>query len=160
MGVSGSGKSTVGRVMAERWGDEFIEADDFHTASDREKMAGGVPLDDDDRWPWLRAVGEQLREAAAGNRSTVTACSALRRVYRDLLREYTPEAFFVELDGSPRVVAERVLARRHEFMAPSLLESQYAALDPLAFDETGLRVDVTLEVTVIVDLVERALAAR
>jgi gluconokinase len=159
MGVSGSGKTTVSRAMAERWGDEFIESDELHTASDIHKMASGVPLNDNDRLPWLRAVGEQLRAAAAADRRTVTACSALKREYRDVLREYAPAAFFVELDGSLDVVRERVLSRHHEFMPPSLLESQYATLEPLEPDEHGLRVDVTLHVDEIVDLVERALGA-
>jgi gluconokinase len=160
MGVSGSGKTTVARAMAERWGDVFIEADKFHTASDIHKMASGVPLDDDDRWPWLRAIGEQLRDEAAANRRTVTACSALKREYRDLLREYAPTAFFVELDGPLDVVRERVLSRHHEFMPPSLLESQFVTLEPLEVDERGLRIAVTLPVEEIVDLVELALVAQ
>jgi gluconokinase len=160
MGVSGSGKTTVGRAMAQRWGDEFIESDDLHTAGDVQKMASGVPLDDDDRWPWLRAIGGQLRDAAATDRRTVTACSALKREYRDVLRDYAPAAFFVELDGSLNVVRERVVSRHHEFMSPSLLESQYATLEPLESDELGLRVNVALRVEEIVDLVERALAAQ
>lgn len=157
MGVSGSGKTTVGRAMAERWGDEFIESDELHSASDVHKMSSGVPLDDDDRWPWLRAIGAQLRDAAAADRGTVTACSALKREYRDLLRGSAPGAFFVELDGPLDVVRERVLARHHEFMSPSLLQSQYDTLEPLEPDELGLRVEVTLSVGEIVDLVERAL---
>ncbi len=157
MGVSGSGKTTVGRAMAERWGDEFIESDDLHSASDVHKMSSGVPLDDVDRWPWLAAIGAHLRDAADSGRGTVTACSALKRQYRDLLREYAPGAFFVELDGPLDVVRERVLARHHEFMSPSLLQSQYDTLEPLEPDEVGLRVEVTLSVGEIVDHVERAL---
>ena len=160
MGVSGSGKTSVGRAMAERWGDEFIESDELHTAGDIHKMAAGIPLNDDDRWPWLRTIGDQLRAAAQANRSTITACSALKRDYRDLLREYAPSAFFVELDGPIDVIRDRVLSRHHEFMPPSLLESQYAALEPLGTDEFGMRVDVTLSVEEIVTLVERTLAAQ
>jgi gluconokinase len=160
MGVSGSGKTTVGRAMAERWGDEYIESDDLHSASDIQKMASGIPLDDNDRWPWLREVGEQLRGAAAANLRTVTACSALKRVYRDLLREYVPAAFFVELDGPRNVVGERVVSRHHEFMSPSLLESQFATLEPLEPDELGLRVEITLPVDEIVDLAERAVVTQ
>jgi gluconokinase len=160
MGVSGSGKTTVGRAMAERWGDVFIESDELHTANDIHKMASGVPLDDNDRWPWLRAIGEKLRDEAAAGRRTVTACSALKREYRDLLREYAPAAFFVELDGPLDVVRERVLSRHHEFMSPSLLESQYVTLEPLEVDERGLRIAATLPVEEIIDLVERALVAQ
>jgi gluconokinase len=160
MGVSGSGKTTVGRAMAKRWGDVFIESDELHTASDIHKMASGVPLNDKDRWPWLRAIGEQLRDEAAADHRTVTACSALKREYRDLLRGYVPAAFFVELDGPLDVVRERVLTRHHEFMSPSLLESQYATLEPLEVDELGLRVDASLPVEEIVDLVERAVVAQ
>jgi gluconokinase len=160
MGVSGSGKTSVGRTMAKRWGDEFIESDELHTASDIQKMSSGIPLDDNDRRPWLRAIGDQLRIAASEERRTVTACSALKREYREVLREYAPAAFFVELDGPLDVVRERVLSRHHEFMSPSLLQSQYATLEPLEPDERGLRVDVTLSVEEIVDLVERTLKAR
>src|ERR1700721_1624913 len=88
MGVSASGKTPGGLTMAERWGDEFLEADELHSANNVQKMAAGIPLGDDDRWPWLRAVGERLRDAAIANRRTVTACSALTRDYRVLLREY------------------------------------------------------------------------
>jgi gluconokinase len=160
MGVSGSGKTTVGRAMAQRWGDDFIEADELHSANDILKMSTGVPLGDSDRVPWLRAVGERLRDEATSGRQSVTACSALKREYRDILREYAPAAFFVELDGPFDLVRERVLARRHEFMSPSLLGSQYATLEPLEPDERGLRTDGTLEVDAIIDQVERALKAQ
>jgi gluconokinase len=160
MGVSGSGKTTVGLTMAERWGDEFLEADELHSSSNVQKMASGIGLEDDDRWPWLRAVGEQLRDAALTDRRTVAACSALKRDYRDLLREYVPAAFFVELDGPVDLVCERVLSRHHEYMSASLLQSQYATLEPLELDESGLRIDASLSVDEIVNAVERALAAR
>jgi gluconokinase len=160
MGVSGSGKTAVGRTMAERWGDEFIEADELHSSNAIEKMASGIPLDDNDRLPWLRAIGAQLRRQAAADHGTVAACSALKRDYRDVLREYVPTTFFVELDGPLDVVRERVLSRHHEFMSPLLLASQYATLEPLGPDELGLRVDVTLSVEEVVAVVERALAGR
>jgi gluconokinase len=160
MGVSGSGKTTLGRAMAERWGDEFLEADELHSANNVHKMASGIPLSDDDRWPWLRAVGQQLRDAAIAGRRTVAACSALKRDYRDLLRQYAPAAFFVELDGPVDLVGERVLSRHHEYMSASLLQSQYATLEPLEPDELGLRIDATLRVDEIVSVVERALVAR
>jgi carbohydrate kinase (thermoresistant glucokinase family) len=146
--------------MAERWGDVFIEADELHSANNVRKMALGIPLDDNDRLPWLREVGERLRDEAEADRRSVTACSALTRSYRDVLREYVPSPFFVELDGPLDVVRERVLSRHHEFMSVSLLESQFTTLQPLETDELGLRVDVTLDVDEIVDVVERALAAQ
>jgi gluconokinase len=160
MGVSGAGKTTVALAMAERWGDAFLEADDLHSENNVEKMASGLPLDDDDRWPWLRAVGEKLRDAERAGRRTVTACSALKRDYRDLIREYVPAAFFVELDGPVNLVSERVLSRHHEYMSASLLQSQYATLEPLDTDELGLRVDASLSVDEIVSVVEHALASR
>jgi gluconokinase len=123
-------------------------------------MASAIPLNDDDRWPWLRAIGERLRDAESAGRRTVTACSALKRDYRDLLREYVPAAFFVELDGPVNLVSERVLTRHHQYMSASLLQSQYAALEPLESDELGLRVDASLSVDEIVGVVEGALAAR
>jgi gluconokinase len=160
MGVSGSGKSTVARTMAERWGDVFIESDDLHSAANIEKMSAGIPLDDEDRIPWLRAVGERLRVEAAEDHATVTACSALKRAYREILREYAPSAFFVELDGPIDVIRKRVTSRHHAFISPSLLDSQFATLEPLESDERGVRVDATLGVDEIVKLVNGALADR
>jgi gluconokinase len=158
MGVSGSGKTTLGRAMAQRWGDTFIEADDLHSPSDVEKMASGVPLNDDDRRPWLHDIGVRLRDQAQQSHRTVTACSALKRSYRDVLREYMPDAFFVELDGPIEVVRTRVASRHHEFMAPSLLDSQYATLEPLEADEYGTRLDGTKDVSEIVAVVEHELS--
>jgi gluconokinase len=160
MGVSGSGKTTVARTMAERWGDVFIESDDLHSEHNIEKMADGIALDDQDRLPWLRAVGERLRLEAAQDHDTVTSCSALKRSYRAILREYAPSAFFVELDGPIAVIRQRMTSRHHAFITPSLLDSQFATLEPLESDERGVRVDATLGVDEIVELVERALADR
>lgn len=160
MGVSGSGKTTVARTMAERWGDVFIESDDLHSAGNIKKMSAGIPLDDEDRLPWLRAVGERLRVEAAEDHGTVTSCSALKRAYREILREYAPSAFVVELDGPIDVIRKRVTSRHHAFISPSLLDSQFATLEPLESDERGVRVDVTLGVDEIVYLVEGAIAGR
>jgi carbohydrate kinase (thermoresistant glucokinase family) len=142
MGVEGSGKSTVGRSLSERLGYEFVDADWLHPVVNIEKMASGEPLTDEDRFPWLRIVGERIKEELTEGRSTVTACSALRRTYRDLLREYAPNLFFVFLDGPIDVVRGRVAARLHEFMPGALLESQFAILEPLAPDEAGVRIDI------------------
>lgn len=144
MGVSGSGKTTIALALATQWRYVFIEADDLHSAKEIEKMASGHPLNDDDRLPWLRRVGERIQIEEEQGHCPVTACSALKRAYRDILREYDPNAFFVLLDGSIDEVRERLKTRRHSFMPASLLESQYATLEPLEPDESGLTVDLSL----------------
>ncbi|WP_345763993.1 gluconokinase [Diaminobutyricibacter sp. McL0608] len=137
MGVSGSGKSTVGALLAESLGAPFTDGDDLHPPANVAKMAAGIPLDDDDRWPWLAAVGRTL--AAAGPDGLVVACSALKRAYRDAIRAEAPTVRFVELDSSPAVLAARMVRPGH-FMPPSLLASQLATLEPLASDEPGVRI--------------------
>ncbi|MBU6495338.1 MAG: gluconokinase [Acidobacteria bacterium] len=150
IGVSGSGKTTVGRVLAERLGADFADADDFHSSANIAKMRSGHPLTDEDRTPWLHAVGQRLADSLADGRSVVMACSALRVRYRDILREYAPGAFFLLLDADRRVLRERVAARQGSFMPASLLDSQIATLEPLRVGEVGVRLDVAgpLEVTV------------
>jgi len=138
MGVSGSGKSTVGALLAQRLGMPFVDGDDLHPPANREKMAAGIPLDDADRWPWLDAVGSRLAKPP----TPVVACSALRRIYRDRLRLAAPGILVVHLAGDPATVAERVAHRHHEYMPASLLASQYAALEPLQPDERGVVVDI------------------
>lgn len=141
MGVSGSGKTTVGRVLAERLGVPYAEADEFHPAANVEKMAAGHPLTDEDRWPWLRTIGEWITERAG--RGGVVTCSALKRGYRDLLRSAAPgEVWFLHLAGDRAVIADRLGARTGHFMPAALLDSQFADLEPLAADEPGLTVDV------------------
>lgn len=157
MGVSGSGKTTIARELAARWRDVFIEADDLHSAGEIDKMASGHPLDDDDRLPWLRRVGERIRVEEELGHVPVTACSALKRSYRDILREYDPHAFFVLLNGSIDVVRERLNTRHHSFMPVSLLESQYAALEPLQPDESGVTVDLAWDQVRIVREIAAAL---
>lgn len=158
MGVSGSGKTTVARRMADSWGDLYIESDDLHSASDIEKMTAGIPLDDEDRLPWLHAIGVLLGTEAQRGLSSVTACSALKRSYRDVLRTYVPTAFFVDLDGPIDLIRSRMVSRHHDFMPPSLLESQFAALEPLQDDERGIRVDAELPLETIMMRIESALS--
>lgn len=142
MGVAGSGKTTIARALAGRLNYAFIDADWFHSPENIAKMSSGHPLGDDDRYPWLHAVGQHVESETAIQRGTVTACSALKRAYRDLLRHYAPDAFFVFLDGSPEVIRARIEARRQEIISGSLLASQFAILEPLQEDERGMRVNI------------------
>ncbi len=138
MGVSGSGKSTVGVALAEAVGYQFVDGDSLHPAANVAKMTAGIALDDADRWPWLARVGQVL----AGSPGIVVACSALKREYRDAIRSEAPDAFFVELDGSRTLLGERLGNRAGHFMPASLLDSQLATLEPLQSDEHGIRVGI------------------
>jgi gluconokinase len=138
MGVSGSGKTTVAKGIAERMGWEFAEGDDFHPRANVEKMAAGHPLTDEDRWPWLRAIGAWIDEREAEGTCAVLTCSALRRVYRDLLREGRPNVRFCHVEADPDLIAERLSHRQGHYMPPSLLPSQLATLEPLQADEPGV----------------------
>ncbi|GEB11893.1 gluconokinase [Pimelobacter simplex] len=151
MGVSGSGKSTVGAALGQRLGVPFADADDFHPPENIAKMAAGHALDDTDRHPWLEAIGGWLadHDAAGG----VISCSALKHVYRDQLRRHAPRSWFVHLDGTHDVIARRQASRPGHFMPTSLLDSQFATLEPLAADEAGFVVDVDQSVDAIVDQV-------
>lgn len=142
MGPSGSGKSTVGAFLAGTLGARFIDGDDLHPAANVRKMAAGIPLDDGDREPWLRLVGETLQ----GEERIVIACSALKRVYRDLIRAQAPEAFFAELSIGRAVLEERMRLRADHFMPAALLDSQLQTLESLEADERGIRVDETADV--------------
>ena len=149
MGVSGSGKTTVGAALAQRLGVPFADADDFHPAENIAKMSAGQPLDDLDRLPWLHTLGRwQAAHAATG---AVVSCSALRRWYRDVLREAAPDQVFVHLDGLPEVVARRVAGRPGHFMPASLVDSQFATLEPLQADEAGVALDLDRSVDELVD---------
>ena len=155
MGVSGSGKSTVAAALAGALGGIYLDADDFHPAANVAKMTAGVPLTDDDRMPWLALVGEAVLRQAARGRLPVVACSALRRRYRDALREAAGDLFFVQLDGTPELLAERIGARADHFMPPALLRSQLETLEPLEADEPGVVVSVDQPVEHIVALVRK-----
>jgi len=134
MGVSGCGKSTVGRLLAASLGVTFRDGDDLHPVANKAKMASGLPLSDEDRWPWLASVGETLSESDPG---VVVACSALKRIYRDAILEAAPGVFFVHLHGSREMLLNRMEKRGAHFMKPEMLDSQLQILEPLDSDETG-----------------------
>ncbi|GGE84288.1 gluconokinase [Mycetocola zhadangensis] len=150
MGVSGSGKSTIGALIAGALGVPFVDGDALHPQSNIEKMAGGKPLNDDDRWPWLTVVGQTLSEAGATGTGMVIACSALRRAYRQAILDSAPGVRFVHLDGTRDVLSSRIEGRSGHFMPPSLLDSQFATLEPLAADEPGMVIDIDQPVADIV----------
>lgn len=140
MGVSGCGKTSVGASLAQRLGIPFQDADDLHPAENRRKMAAGQPLTDADRMPWLRNVGAVLETAD----TMVMACSALRRCYRDLLRDQTQgQVYFLHLTAPKEVIADRLAKRQGHFMPPALLDSQWATLEPLHPDENGAEIDAS-----------------
>jgi gluconokinase len=156
MGVSGVGKTTVAKGISTFRGWTFAEGDAFHPEANVEKMASGQPLTDEDRWPWLRSIGEWMSEEIAEGRSAVVTCSALRRVYRDLLREGRPEVVFCHLTADPDLLNERLSRRTNHYMPASLLPSQLATLEPLEPDEPGFAVSTEGEAA---DVIARALAA-
>ena len=149
MGVSGSGKSTVGAAIAQRLRVPFADADDFHPPENIAKMASGRPLDDHDRQPWLNTLGGWLAEHE--HTGAVLSCSALKRSYRDLLHSHAHGLRFLHLSGTPEVVEARLTARAGHFMPPSVLRSQFATLEPLAPDERGTTVEIDQDIDAIVD---------
>src|SRR6476620_4048215 len=149
MGVSGSGKSTVGAALAQRLRVPFADADDFHPPANIAKMTAGEALDDDDRYPWLEAIGQWL--AQQNGDGGVMSCSALKRKYREQLRSHCPETLFVHLSGSPEVIGRRQASRPGHFMPASLLASQFETLEPLEADERGTTIDVDQDIDSIVE---------
>ena len=154
MGVSGSGKSTVMKRMVERLGWPSAEGDEFHSVANVAKMASGHALTDEDRWPWLRTLAAWIGEREAAGENAVVTCSALRRVYRDALREDHRSVRFVHLVVDPRVIERRMTGRRGHYMPASLLASQLETLEPLQPDEHGLVVPGELSPDQIADDVE------
>lgn len=148
MGVSGSGKSTVGAALAQRMRVPFADADDFHPAANIAKMSAGHALDDDDRFPWLESIGEWLAEHHDGG---VMSCSALKHKYRDQLRRHCADVVFLFLSGSAEVIRRRQASRPGHFMPAALLDSQFATLEPLGLDEAGIAIDVDQSIDAIVD---------
>lgn len=140
MGVAGSGKTSVGQALARRLALPFRDADEFHSPANVAKMAAGVALDDDDRWPWLDAIGKVVADAPGG---IVVTCSALKHAYRDRLRRAAGRKLvFVHLAGSPALLARRIGNRKGHFMPARLLDSQLATLEPLAADEDGFTISI------------------
>ncbi|MUL45624.1 gluconokinase [Mycobacterium sp. CBMA293] len=148
MGVSGSGKSTVGAALAQRLRVPFADADDFHPPANIAKMSAGHPLNDDDRRPWLEAVGQWLGEHHDGG---VMSCSALKYQYRVQLRGHCPDVRFLHLNGTPEVIGARQASRPGHFMPASLLASQFETLEPLRADEAGVVIDVGQNIDSIVE---------
>jgi gluconokinase len=140
MGVSAAGKSELARALATVLNGEFLDADDFHPSSNRDKLSRGVPLTDADRAPWLDALAARLRQS---EHTVVLACSALRRTYRDVLRNGSPNVQFVHLAVDAATLAARLHARQGHFVSPSLLESQLRTLEPPSLDENALTLDGT-----------------
>ena len=162
MGVSATGKTVVGERLAARLGLDFLEGDSLHPEANIEKMASGIPLTDEDRWPWLRAIAEMIAEHRKQGRSMVVTCSALRRSYRDVLRSAAPgeDLFFLHLHAPFDVLEKRMAHRTKHFMPTSLLQSQFDTLEPLQDDELGAQVDVSPPLDEVLDEAEAAIRAR
>jgi gluconokinase len=162
MGVAGAGKSLVGSSLARALGVDFVEGDEYHPRENVARMAAGIPLTDDDRLGWLRALADRLRAAAKADRGLVMACSALKRSYRDLLRAGDPDVRFILLHGARALLAERIANRRGHYMPASLLDSQLATLEIPSPDEGAWTCDVASPpeaiVAALVALVARASA--
>lgn len=157
MGVSSSGKTVTGKAIARRLHAPFLDGDDYHPDSNKQKMHAGIPLDDNDRWPWLSALAKALHEAAEHKGVAVGACSALKRSYRDyLLKEAGEPILFVYLEGSRKLIEERASARHHEFMPSSLVGSQFETLEVPGADENAISEPVTLPVETIAERVVKA----
>jgi gluconokinase len=151
MGVAGSGKTTVGALLAGRLGWPYAEADNFHPQSNVDKMAAGHPLNDADRKPWLEAIGRWIDERGAAGEPGIVSCSGLKRAYRDLLRDGRPEVRLVFLQGSRELIMRRLVARHGHYMKADMLDSQFADLEEPGPDEGVLVVSVEQTPEEIVD---------
>jgi carbohydrate kinase (thermoresistant glucokinase family) len=153
MGVSGSGKSTIANALGRKLGWVVEDADQFHPESNVKKMSAGIPLTDDDRWPWLRAIADEIARKRASSTSIIMACSALKRAYRDILVQGHRDTRIVYLRGRKGLIAARLAARKNHFMPPGLLDSQFRTLEEPSRDEHPLVVDIDASVDQIADRV-------
>ncbi|MEH2471362.1 gluconokinase [Nitrobacteraceae bacterium AZCC 2161] len=153
MGVSGSGKSTIAENLAVRLGWTFEDGDKFHPASNVAKMSAGHPLTDDDRWPWLQAIADEIDRVGNAGGHIVIACSALKRVYRNVLVHGRGDVRMVYLDGTRELIAARLAARKDHFMPPALLDSQFKTLEPPGADENPITVSIDASVEAIIDAI-------
>jgi gluconokinase len=151
MGVSGSGKSTIAEKLAERLGWRYEDGDTFHPASNIAKMSAGQPLTDEDRWPWLQAIADEIDRACQAGEHVVIACSALKHGYRDVLVHGRDDVRIVYLRGTPELIGGRLAQRKGHFMPPGLLASQFKTLEPPGPDENPLTVSIDASVEEIVD---------
>ena len=159
MGVSGAGKTRIGEMLAERLHCAFTDGDAFHSAANKEKMHHGIPLTDEDRWPWLKTIRAAIEEKQKAGETAVFTCSSLKRSYRDILRAGDKDVCFVYLQGSREVLAERLGHRSGHFFDPSLLESQLETLEEPGDDE-AITVSIDLTPEQIVDEVLKQVEAR
>jgi gluconokinase len=157
MGVSGSGKTTIGEELACRLGWRYADADTFHPASNVAKMSAGQPLTDEDRWPWLNAIADEIDRASSAGERIVIGCSALRRVYRDLLVHGRNDIRIIYLQGTQALIADRLAKRKDHFMPAALLASQFKTLEPPTPDEHAVSVSIDAPAEVIVDDILRQL---
>ena len=157
MGIQGSGKTTIGELLAQNLGVRFVDGDTLHSSKNKEWMASGRALSDAQRLPWLHAVGESL--ALASGSGVVVACSALKRSYRDLLREHAPTMLTVFARGDIELIHARIAARRHAYMPPSLLPTQLEDLEEREDDEPGLTVDIAQTPEQIVERIMTVVSA-
>ncbi|MDR3488117.1 MAG: gluconokinase [Bradyrhizobium sp.] len=160
MGVSGSGKSTVAEKLAERLRWSYEDGDKFHPASNVAKMSAGHPLTDEDRWPWLRAIADEIDRVCGAGEHAVIACSALKRTYRDVLVHGRSDVRVVFLQGTQELIAKRMAARKNHFMPPGLLDSQFKTLEPPDPRENPVTVSIDAPVDAIVDDIIRGLRSR
>jgi carbohydrate kinase (thermoresistant glucokinase family) len=158
MGVSGCGKTTVGQALAARLGWEFVDGDTLHPPANVAKMRAGQPLDDDDRWPWLNAIAARIDAWIERRTPGIITCSALKRRYRERIIGGRAAVRLIYLKGSRELIAARLAERRGHFMPASLLESQFAALEPPAADEHAIVVEIDRPVAAIVEAIVTALS--